>query len=97
MEAGARELALTMFQTLGCRDIARVDLRVDARGELYFLEINPLPSLDPDLGLSFLAECLGTTYAALIGRILDAALERHEGDQMEQSPSTKFQAPNKHQ
>src|SRR6476661_2244047 len=43
----ARELALASFHALGCRDLARVDLRCDAAGEPCFLEINPLPGLHP--------------------------------------------------
>lgn len=76
LDARAREMALTMFKLLGCRDMARVDLRVDRDGRLYFLEINPLPSFDPTGSFGLLAEHLGTTYTTLIGRILEAALER---------------------
>jgi D-alanine-D-alanine ligase len=76
LDAAAGRVAVTMFNALGCRDMARVDLRVDDHGQLFFLEINPLPSFDPELGLGSLAEYLGTTYAGLIGRILDAALAR---------------------
>ena len=69
-------MAITMFQTLGCHDMARVDLRVDEQGSLYFLEINPLPSFDPEGTLGLLAEHQGSTYAQLIGRILTAAVAR---------------------
>ena len=77
LDAQARRIALTMFRSLGCRDVARVDLRVDASGQPHFLEINPLPSFDPEGSLGLLAEYLGTTYPALMTRILDAALVRH--------------------
>ena len=76
LDAEARRIALAMFQALGCRDMARVDLRVDAQGRPVFLEINPLPSFDPAGSLGLLAESLGTTYAHLIGEILRAARER---------------------
>ena len=76
LDAEARRIALTMFQALGCRDMARVDLRVDAQGRPWFLEINPLPSFDPEGTLGLLAESLGTTYAQLVGEILRAALTR---------------------
>jgi len=65
-----------MFEAVGCRDVARVDLRVDAAGRPYFLEVNPLPSFAPVGSLGLLAESLGTTYTELIGRILDAACRR---------------------
>ena len=75
LEAEAGRIALTMFDALGCRDMARVDLRVD-RGEPVFLEINPLPTFDPEGSIGLLAECLSLTHAELIGRILDAAIIR---------------------
>ena len=76
LDAEARCTAVAVFQALGCRDMARVDLRVDAQGRLWFLEINPLPSFDPEGSLGLLAESLGTTYAHLVGEILRAALTR---------------------
>ena len=76
LEAQAQRMALTLYHTLGCRDMARVDLRVSEVGEVFFLEINPLPSFDPEGSLGLLAEHLGTTYTNLVGEILQAALLR---------------------
>jgi len=76
LDAAARQIALTMFQAIGCRDLARVDLRVDDARRLYFLEINPLPSWDPQGTMGLLAEYLGVRYADLIGRVLEAARSR---------------------
>ena len=76
LEHAASRMAVTMFETLRCRDMARVDLRVDERATPYFLEINPLPSFDPEGSVGLIAECLGTTYTHLIGQILNAALQR---------------------
>jgi D-alanine-D-alanine ligase len=41
------DLALEAYGLLGCRDIARIDFRLDAAGKPRFLECNPLPGLDP--------------------------------------------------
>ena len=41
--------ALAVFAALGCRDVARADFRV-RDGVPYFLEINPLPGLNPESG-----------------------------------------------
>ncbi|MBI3997251.1 MAG: ATP-grasp domain-containing protein [Candidatus Omnitrophica bacterium] len=76
LDQQACEIARTMFDAIGCRDMARVDLRVDAHGRVQFLEINPLPSFDPEGSLGLLAESLGVTYDEMIGSILDAALGR---------------------
>ncbi|HSQ56477.1 MAG TPA: ATP-grasp domain-containing protein [Gemmata sp.] len=69
--------ALAAFAGLGCRDLARADFRI-RDGIPYFLEINPLPGLSPDSGdIVFLAYRMGLTYPELIGRILDAAIQRY--------------------
>lgn len=76
LEGEAQRMAVAMFEALGCADMARVDLRVDEQQRPWFLEINPLPSFDPEGSLGLLAEHLGVTYAQLLGRILDAACAR---------------------
>ncbi len=75
------------FAALGCRDIARVDFRV--RGGIpYFLEVNPLPGLNPDdSDLVIMANLLNISYAKLIETIVDAALKRHK-EQQESNPRT---------
>lgn len=78
LETAAREMALAMFRALTCRDVARIDARVDGQGRVQFLEINPLPSFDPEDGFGLLAESLGISYPVLVGRVLDAALRRLE-------------------
>ena len=76
VEQRARDAALAVFDALGCSDMARVDLRVDAEGAVWFLEINPLPSFDPQGTVGWMAECEGRTYAQLVGDILAAAAQR---------------------
>jgi len=69
--------SLKVFEVLGCRDIARIDFRVDLRGRPHVLEVNPLPGLCPGYSdLPMLAERSGHTYDELIGLILDSALRR---------------------
>ncbi len=43
LEQAARET----FTALGCRDVARLDFRMDAEGRIFFIECNPLPGLTP--------------------------------------------------
>lgn len=73
-------LTAAVFRVTGCRDVARVDFRLDADDgdRPYILEVNPLPGLYPglsDLVLEAAAE--GTSYAELINAILDAATLRY--------------------
>jgi len=69
--------SLKVFKALGCRDFARVDFRVSPEGVPYFLEINPLPGLGTYSDLVIMAIKMGWTHEALIGAVLDAALERY--------------------
>lgn len=70
--------ALRVFDTLGCRDVARIDVRLDADGVPNFIECNPLPGLTPDWSdICQIATAAGIDYTSLIGRILAPALRRH--------------------
>ena len=76
VSAALTDAALTVWDALGCRDLARLDFRV-RDGVPYFLEINPLPGLDPVTGdLVILAAGMGVAYPDLIRAIVDAALSR---------------------
>jgi D-alanine-D-alanine ligase len=68
------------FRVLGCRDVARVDFRLDrhANDTPYILEINPLPGLNPRISdLVIEARAEGATYAELINSILLHGAARH--------------------
>ena len=65
------------FTTLGCRDVARVDLRLAAGAKVYVIEVNPLPGLTPDYSdLCLIARGAGMDYRTLIGEILSGAIKR---------------------
>jgi len=73
------ESCLNAFEVLGCRDFARMDFRVAPDGVPYFLEVNPLPGLNPHSGdLPIMAGKMGWSYEALIEAILTAACERYD-------------------
>lgn len=76
----AREIASVAeraFEALGCRDVARIDVRIDRDGRVSFIECNPLPGLTPGWSdLCLIAEAAGIDYPTLIGRILEPAIAR---------------------
>jgi D-alanine-D-alanine ligase len=75
LERAAREC----FIALGCRDVARVDFRMDDQGKIYFLESNPLPGLTPGWSdLVLIAKAAGIDYNALISEILSGAIRRYK-------------------
>ena len=72
----AQELALRTYRLLGCSAFARVDLMLDAGGELTVLEANPIPGLTETSLLPQAAEAAGISFDGLVGRILELALTR---------------------
>jgi len=74
--AAVKEAALTVFRLFACRDVARIDFRIKD-GVPYFLEVNPLPGLNPqDSDLVIMADLVGWSYARLVEAILQAGLGR---------------------
>lgn len=71
------ELALRSWKVLGCRDAGRVDVRFDAQGVPNFIEVNPLPEINPVYS-ELTNACLqkGITHEQMIQRILNSALNR---------------------
>jgi D-alanine-D-alanine ligase len=70
--------AIAAYRVLGCRDIARVDFRVKD-GIPYFLEVNPLPGLNPQSGdIVIMSKLAGWSYEELIATIVESAVERNE-------------------
>jgi D-alanine-D-alanine ligase len=72
-----QRVARAAFSALGCRDVARIDVRLDAEGRVHFIECNPLPGLAPGFSdLCLIAQATGMEYRTLIGEILASALRR---------------------
>jgi D-alanine-D-alanine ligase len=83
VERAARET----FTALDCRDVARIDLRMDDKGAVYVLEVNPLPGLTPDYSdLVLIGKAAGIDYRTLIGEILAGALKRLREKRREDRP-----------
>jgi len=68
------EHALTAYRLLGCRDLARLDFRLDAAGTPHFLECNPLPGLNSESGDIAILSQPTLAYDDLVqGVLIDAA------------------------
>jgi D-alanine-D-alanine ligase len=77
-----RSHALNAYRLLGCRDIARIDFRMDAAGRPCFLECNPLPGLHPESGDIVILSRRSSpghvsAYECLVQRILRDAAQRY--------------------
>jgi D-alanine-D-alanine ligase len=82
-------IAVRAYQTLGCRDYARVDMRLDTRtGEAFVLEVNPNPDLADGCAFAQCVRASGRTYAEAVQEIVGFALERARSKpQREPAPS----------
>ena len=77
--AEAQDVARSAFKALGCQDCARVDMRMDEKGNFYVLEINSLPSLGEHGSYTHAAAEVGLDYAGLVNRLVEVASARYFG------------------
>lgn len=81
-----RQVALGAFKVLGCRDYARIDMRVDNEDqEVYILEVNPNPDLVNGAAYMMCASASGRSYPDTLGAICEMAVKRgkEDGDEAE--------------
>jgi D-alanine-D-alanine ligase len=73
MAATLRDVATKAWTAVEGKGYGRVDLRLDADGQPWILEVNPNPDLSEDAGLANMARAAGWSYDELVSRIVDAA------------------------
>ncbi|HEY4306206.1 MAG TPA: hypothetical protein VGM82_17165 [Gemmatimonadaceae bacterium] len=71
-----RRVALRAWKLVGGSGYGRVDMRIDANGQPWILEVNANPDIAPDAGLARMAKVLGIDYPALIRNICELGLGR---------------------
>ncbi|MDZ4178767.1 MAG: D-alanine--D-alanine ligase [Coriobacteriia bacterium] len=72
----AVEAAARVHGLLECRDVSRVDMIVDAHGDIHVLECNTSPGMTETSLLPMAAEAAGTTFQDVVERLTRAALAR---------------------
>jgi D-alanine-D-alanine ligase len=73
-------VALRAYETMGCRDYARVDMRVGEDGNVKVLEVNPNPDISADAGFARAARTFGLDYGKLIAEIVRVASDRYAAE-----------------
>ena len=76
MTKKVQNLAVTVYEEIGCRGFGRVDMIIK-KGIVYVLEINTIPGLTPQSLLPKEAKAAGMSYSGLLDRIIELALEYH--------------------
>jgi D-alanine-D-alanine ligase len=71
-----KSIAHECIQASGCRDYARVDMRLDQKNQLYVIEVNANPDISPDAGFMRSFSASGRSYEDFVRSVLQWALER---------------------
>jgi D-alanine-D-alanine ligase len=71
-----QELAQRAHETLGCRDMSRIDIMLDEQHQPFLLELNTIPGFTPKSLLPEAAAHDGIDFAALVDRLVCRAFKR---------------------
>jgi D-alanine-D-alanine ligase len=77
VERSIKRVGLGAFDALGCRDWARIDVRLDLENKPYVIEVNGVAGLSDRSALPFAAEQAEVSFELLMKKIVGAAIERH--------------------
>ena len=77
LELEMKYLAIKSFKAMNCDTYARIDIRLDADGNPYIMEINTMPGLS-NPGSPYVQEALasGMTYEELIDKLVKSAYSK---------------------
>jgi len=66
-----KDTAKSIYSLIGCRDCSRIDFRMNNKGDLYFIEINPLPHFHPEIGdFCHSGYASGLSYESLLKKVV---------------------------
>lgn len=72
-----KQISKRIFEYIGCNDIARIDYRISEKGEIYFLEINSMPTITPTSDAGMICNCLNKPYTDFLKEYIDSALSKY--------------------
>ncbi|MEZ4552401.1 MAG: D-alanine--D-alanine ligase family protein [Dehalococcoidia bacterium] len=75
--ARVQEAAIAAYAAIDCAGMARVDFFVTPADDFRIIEVNTLPGFTPISMYPRLWQFAGMSYAELISKLVDLALERH--------------------
>jgi D-alanine-D-alanine ligase len=78
VEAEVKALAARCHTLLGCRDVSRADMVVDASGHPFVLEVNTSPGMTEVSLLPMAAQAAGVSFAQLVERLVRSAHGRRK-------------------
>jgi D-alanine-D-alanine ligase len=91
--AHIQDVAVRAWQAVGCRDYARIDMRLDpATGEPFILDVNPNPDLADGGAFMQCAVASGRTFAGTLDEIIGFAMARGRGRPRRPTPAPELRA-----
>jgi len=76
LRAKLQETAVKAFLAVECRDYARVDFRMDKKGRIFVLEVNPNPDISLNAGYARALNAAGIEYKAFWQGLIAKAIAR---------------------
>ena len=76
LKSQLEDITLQVYKILGCRDYARVDVRVDPQGHVYVLECNPNPDISEEAGFSKAVKAAGLSYSDFVETVINQTIQR---------------------
>ncbi len=92
LKAELQRAGRAVFESLGIRDLGRIDFRVTPEGEVFFLEVNALPSLESGASIYRSGQLAGLANDAAVYERVIASAARRFGIAVTPSP-TRRRAP----
>jgi D-alanine-D-alanine ligase len=76
VEEKVKTAVLESYKITGCRDYARVDLRLTKENNVFVLEVNPNPDLTEGVSFMDSSEHAGLSFGETLSKIVECALVR---------------------
>jgi D-alanine-D-alanine ligase len=76
VEKKVKITALEAYQITGCKDYARLDVRLTKDNKVFVLEVNPNPDLTEGVSFMESAEKAGLSFGETLSKIVEGALRR---------------------
>ena len=69
-----KQTARTIYQALGCRGFARVDMFLNAQGKVVFNEVNTIPGFTSHSRYPSMLKAVGISFDQVISRVIELAV-----------------------